>query len=399
MNHFLRFLIGRGAFSLVESVLSVAIGWHLYQITKDPFALALVGLFQIIPVYGLFLISGWVIDHVSRKKILVCGSIIQTLNLFVIALIMNADTFSKWHLFLLLSVSGAVKAFMSPALQAVMVNIVPKEQLNRAIALNGTVWNLATTIGPFLAGILIAIIAKDVYWLLVFCSVLTSVSFLMLPEIKVKAASSASRSVHGLLEGIQFLKQNPTVFGCLFIDLMIVLLGSTVALLPVYAADILKVGAEGLGLLRAMPAVGAVLIGLYVSKYKQEFKRTGATLFYALTVFALSIVIFAISDNIWLSAMALFLYGASDMFSVVIRGAVVQHATPDHLRGRVSSVNSIFIASSNQLGDFRAGSVASIAGTANAALMGGISAVLVVVGSAWYFKELRALKSADLAEN
>ncbi|MCU4677010.1 MFS transporter [Catenovulum sp. 2E275] len=391
-NDFLRFLVGRALFSLIESTLLVAVGWHLYQLTGDPFDLALVGLFQVTPVLALFLVTGWVVDHVSRKKILVAGALCQCVILFGIALVMNADEFSKWHLLLLLSASGAVKAFMSPAIQAALVNIVSSEKLNQAIAISSTVWNLATTVGPFIAGLLVASMAFDTYWLLVGASLFTLLSFTLLPAIK--ASNQVARSWAVVLGGFHFLKHNPSVFGCLLLDLLMVMLGSVVALLPVYAADILNVGAEGLGLMRAMPAVGAVLTGIYLSKYKQDFDNTGQTLFIALFIFALSILFFALADSLWLASVALFIYGASDMFSVVIRGAVVQHNTPDELRGRVSAVNSIFIASSNQLGDFRAGSAAAAFGAVNAALYGGVSALLVAAAGAWYFKDLRRLKSS-----
>ncbi|WP_026052749.1 MFS transporter [Gayadomonas joobiniege] len=396
-SSFYRFLAGRALFSLVESVLLVAVGWHLYQQTGDPFDLALVGLFQITPVLALFLVTGWVVDHVSRKKILVYGAAMQSCILLAIAFVMNAASFDKWQLLLLLSAAGAVKAFMSPTIQAALVNIVESKRLNKAIAISSTVWNLATTLGPFIAGILVAWIAYDTYWLLVVGSLLTLISFISLPAIP--ASNKVARSWAVMLGGFTFLRRNPIVFGCLLLDLLMVLLGSVVALLPIYAADILKVGAEGLGLLRAMPAVGAVVIGVYLARYKSDFAHTGYTLFIALVVFAMSILMFSFATTLWLAAVSLFIYGASDMFSVVIRGAVVQHHTPDELRGRVSAVNSIFIASSNQLGDFRAGSVAAAGGAVNAAIWGGISALLVAVWGAYYFKDLRKLKSSQTANH
>lgn len=396
INDFYYFLLGRALFSLVESILLVAIGWHLYQQTGDPFDLALVGLFQITPVLALFLVTGWVVDHVSRKKILVYGACLQTCVLVAIAWVMMAAEFNKWQLFVLLSGSGAIKAFMSPTLQATLVNIVPTDQLNRAIAMISTVWNLATTAGPFIAGVMIAKLQFNTYWWLVVGSLFTFASFACLP--KIAASNQVSRSWAVVLGGFTFLRHNPIVMGCLLLDLLMVLLGSVVALLPVYAADILKVGAEGLGLLRAMPAIGAVLCGIYLSKYKQDFARTGTTLFVALFIFALSIIVFSFATSLIMAAIALFVYGASDMFSVVIRGSVVQHHTPDALRGRVSSVNSIFIASSNQLGDFRAGSSAAAFGASNAALYGGLSALLVAAAGALYFKDLRNLRASKKPE-
>ncbi len=391
-NAFIRFLVGRATFSLIDSVMSVAVAWHLYQATKDPFDLALVGLFQITPVLALFLVTGWVVDHVSRKKILIAGAVIQFIVVISVAMQMQSPDFNKWHLLLCISLYGVGKAFMSPALQAALPNIVSASHLSKALALTSTAWNIALTVGPFAAGLLLAWVDRNIYWYLLGISLITLFSFTHLPPISVSNRTQDGRK--DLLGGVRFLKANPIVLGSLSLDLLIMLLGSVIALLPVYAADVLHVGSSGLGLLRAMPATGAVLIGLYLSRYKSEFAHIGRTLFIAFGVFAASVLVFSLSNVLWLSAAALFVYGAADMFSVVIRGAVVQHNTPDALRGRVSALNSIFIACSNQLGDFRAGSIAAALGPVGAAFTGGICAAIVAAGGAWWFADLRKLKSA-----
>ncbi|GGF57623.1 MFS transporter [Alteromonas lipolytica] len=384
------FLFGRGIFSAIESIMAVAFAWHLYERTGDPFDLALVGLFQIVPVYLLFPITGWVVDHISRSKILLAGATMQLLVLSGFALLMMTADFNKWLLLSLISIHGCSKAFMSPALQATLPNLVPPHHLNQAVAITSTVWNIALTVGPFVAGILIALLDRNIYWLLVSGAAITLLCFYQIPAIGAANTGTGKRDLMG---GLRFVKQNNIVLGSLSLDLFIVLLGSVVALLPVYAADILKVGPEGLGLLRAMPAAGAVLMGIYLSKFKTEFQQTGSTLFISLSVFSLSVIVFALSETMWLAATALFVYGASDMISVVIRGAAVQLNTPDELRGRVSAANSIFIASSNQLGDFRAGAVAAAIGPVAATLLGGGCALAITLGGAIWFKELRQLKS------
>lgn len=383
------FLCGRGTFSAIESIMAVAIAWHLYERTGNPFDLALVGLFQIAPVYLLFPVTGWAVDHISRSKILIAGTVMQFLVALGIALLMLDADFTKWWLLLLLSLHGCGKAFMSPALQATLPNLVKPHQLNQAVAITSTVWNIALTIGPFIAGVLIALLDRNIYWLMVAAAILTLICFIQIPAM---GAANTGKGKRDLLGGLRFLKHNQIVLGSLALDLAIVLLGSVVALLPVYAADILKIGPQGLGFLRAMPAAGAVLMGIYLSRYKTEFDNTGTTLFVSLMIFALSIIIFALSESVWLTATCLFIYGASDMVSVVIRGAVVQLNTPDQLRGRVSAANSIFIASSNQLGDFRAGSMAAAVGPVQATLIGGLCALGIVVGGAYWFKDLRTLK-------
>lgn len=391
-SRFVWFLCGRGIFSAIESIMAVAFAWHLYERTGDPFDLALVGLFQIVPVYVLFPITGWVVDHVSRSKILLAGATMQLAVLTGFALLMMTPEFNKWFLLALISLHGCGKAFMSPALQATLPNLVPSHQLNQAVAITSTVWNIALTVGPFVAGILIALLDRNIYWLLVAAAIATLTCFYQIPTM---GPANTAKGKRDLLGGLRFVKQNQIVLGSLSLDLFIVLLGSVVALLPVYAADILKVGPEGLGLLRAMPAAGAVLMGIYLSKFKTEFQNTGTTLFLALGVFALSIIVFALSETMWLAATALFVYGASDMISVVIRSAAVQLNTPDALRGRVSAANSIFIASSNQLGDFRAGAVAAAVGPVTATFVGGVCALAIAAGGAVWFKELRTLKSLE----
>lgn len=369
--------------------MAVAFAWHLYQRTGDPFDLALVGLFQIVPVYLLFPLTGWAVDHLSRTKILIAGASMQLAVLTGFALLMMTTDFNKWYLLALLSLHGCGKAFMSPALQATLPNLVPPHQLNQAVAITSTVWNIALTVGPFVAGLLIALLDRNIYWLLVIAALATLTCFYQIPTM---GPANTVKGKRDLLGGLRFLKQNQIVLGSLSLDLFIVLLGSVVALLPVYAADILKVGPQGLGLLRAMPAAGAVLMGIYLSKFKTEFEHTGTTLFVSMGVFALSIITFALSETMWIAASALFVYGASDMISVVIRGAVVQLNTPDQLRGRVSAANSIFIASSNQLGDFRAGAVAAAVGPVAATLIGGTCAMCVAAGGAYWFNDLRRLK-------
>ncbi len=394
---FYAFLTGRGLFSVIDSILGTAVGWHLYQATKDPFDLALVGLFQIVPVYVFFILTGWVADHMSRKKVLQTGAVCWLGIILCIAFEMHDGNFNKWVLLSLLMALGTVKAFISPSMQAIVPNLVPPDRLGAAIAITSTVWNLALTAGPFVAGLLIALMDFKVYWTVCVICFVISICFLFLPPIG-PANTGGQRSKKALWEGVHFMQRNPIVLGSLSLDLLIVLGGSIVALLPVYAADILHTGPQGLGMLRAMPAIGAVLIGIYLSKFKTDFRHAGYTLFTALFVFACSVLVFSQTTSILIACACLFIYGASDMFSVVIRGSVIQHNTPDALRGRVGALNAIFIASSNQLGDFRAGTVAAAAGPAGAALIGAITAFGVVGWGIWQFPSLRKLTSTDMKE-
>lgn len=383
-------LLGRIATTLIGSTMAISIGWHLYQATGDAFDLALIGLFQITPVLGLSLFAGWVADHFSRRKILLFSALLQVAVLLTVAIIMAQPELNKWYLYITLAFLGVGRAFFAPAIQSMLPNIVPEEHLNRAVALISSAWNMALTVGPFIAGLLLASLDRDLYWLLLVLGFFTMTGFWFLPEIKIE--SKRDISWHDLLGGVVYLKQNNAVLGAMAIDLMIVLAGSVMAILPVFVKDVLHEGPETLGLLRAMPAIGATTVGLILTRNKRSIQRNGRLLFIALTIFASSIILFALSQNLWIACVALLIYGGSDMISVVIRSSVVQILTPDNLRGRVSALNSLFIASSNELGDFRSGSVTALLGPVGCALLGGVMAFGVVAFSAVAFKPLRELK-------
>lgn len=383
-------LLGRVCTTLTNSILAVAIGWHLYEATGNAFDLALVGVFQVSPILALFLITGWVADHFSRRNVLICAAFLQIAVAVAVATIMTVPEFNKWHLYIALFFSGVSRAFFSPAIQSALVNIVSPQSLSKAIAVNSVTWNAALIIGPFLAGVLVTLVDRQLYWGLVLLSIITILGFSLLPALKI--TNKKSLNMDDLLGGIRYLKANNNVLGCLLLDLLIVMFGSVMAILPMFVSDVLQKGPETLGLLRAMPALGATLIGLYLTKFHNEFEQTGKVLFRALTVFALSILLFSVARETWLAAAALFIYGGSDMYSVVIRSAVVQLLTPDNLRGRVSALNGIFIASSNELGDFRAGSAAAVFGPIYGVMLGGVMALTVALAGAMYFKSLRELK-------
>ena len=392
---FIRFLVARICLSLASTVLSVTIGWHLYQATGDPFDLALVGLMQILPIMLLFIASGWVVDHYSRKHVLVLCAGLECLVFAGLSWSMQGGEVDRAAVFALLFLHGCARAFIGPALQAILPNIVSREHLAQAVALTTTAWTSAMTAGPFLAGLLIAALDFGTYWLLAGLALLAMIFLLQLPQLVV--AKPSGRGVRQLLDGVRFVFANPIVLPSITLDLLIVLLGSVLALLPVYAVDVLQVGPEALGLLRAMPALGSVVAGALLARLP-TMRRAGLCLFAALLVFSTSITVFALSTYLWLSLAALFLYGASDMVSVNVRSTLIQLATPDALRGRVSAVNSLFIASSNDLGDFRAGAVAATIGTVPAVLAGAGMAYLITLAGYLSCRKLRALDRLEDAE-
>ena len=391
---FFAFLTARAAVSLVTAMLTIAIGWHLYQNSGDPFDLALVGLMQIIPIFLFFFMTGWATDSLPRKALLIICTITEAVILIGITMAMLVDELNLTVIFALLFAHGGVKAFYTPAQQAIIPNIVPPAMLSRAIALNSTIGKVFATAGPLLAGVLITVI--DVYTYLVAAGLMgvSTIAYLFLP--KLTRLKPVGRSLDMVLGGVAYVRSNSIVLGAIALDLFIVLMGSVVTLLPVYAADILNVGPESLGVLRGMPALGGVVVGFGLAALP-PMRRSGLCLFAALLVFAASILVFAVSTIFWVSLLALFVYGAADMISVNIRMTLIQLATPDHLRGRVSAVNAIFISSSNEMGDVRAGSAAALLGPVTTVFVGGLAALSVAIGGWYVFPKLRHLdRLADL---
>ncbi len=394
---FLLFLSARALVSLAATMLSVAIGWHLYQITGNPFDLALVGLVQVTPAILLFIVTGMVVDHFPRKNILVISIALETLIIVSLAIVMRAENIDKFLIFALLFCHGAVSALYRPALAAILPNLVPEDYLQRAIAVSTTVWNIASTSGPFIAGFLLAWLDLKVYWVMAALMLVSCLFFAGLP--KLSHLKPTGRGMDQLLGGIRFIKASPLVLGSISLDLFIVLFGSVMALLPIYATDILNVGPEALGLMRGMPALGAAAVGVAMARLP-ELRSSGLTLFAALVIFSFSILIFAFSTVLWLSLIALVLYGASDMISVNVRSTLIQLATPENLRGRVNAVNSLFISASNQVGDFRAGSVAALLSPVATVALGGLCALGIAVGGYMLFPSIRKLdRLSDASAN
>ncbi len=386
--HFFFFLAANSINYLVIAMLSVSLGWHIYQTTGNAFHLALVGLMQVLPVFLLFFATGWIVDSFTRKKILMTCAIIDAAILFGITGLMHADTLNLFALFGLIFAHGSVMAVYFPASQAIIPNIVSQSQITRAIALSSTINNIAQTGGPLVAGLLLALIDVQIYGFLTGLMMVSCACFLLIP--KLPRIKPAPRSLETILGGFRFVRTNSIVLGAIALDLFIVMLGSVVTLLPIYAADILMVGPEQLGILRGMPAFGAVFTGMILASLP-EMRGCGWKLFTALVVFGGAILVFGLSTSFWLSAAALFVYGASDMVSVNIRLSLIQVATPDALRGRVSAVNGLFISSSNELGDVRAGSAAALFGPVATAVVGGLMAIGVGVIGAMIFQKLRRL--------
>jgi MFS family permease len=388
---FLRFWAGRVAGTMGNQMVMVAVGWQMYDLTHSAWNLGLVGLFQFVPALALALVSGHVADHYDRRHIV---SMSMTLQLAA-ALLLLLATHERWITRdLILGVSlllGVARSFQMTAQQALTPLLVPPAILARAMAFSSSGNQAAIIGGPALGGFLYAAGASVVY---VVCAMLFVVGASLVWSVRYehKPAPRAPVTMDTLLAGVRFIRAKPVVLGAISLDLFAVLLGGATALLPIFARDILHVGPEGLGLLRGAPACGALLMSLVLARWTIR-SRAGAILFSCVAVFGVTTLVFGVSHWFWLSMAALFVNGAVDMVSVVVRQTLVQLDTPDEMRGRVSAVNSIFIGASNQLGEFESGATAALFGPIGSVVAGGVG-TLVVVGL-WmrWFPELRHRKS------
>ena len=370
-KNFLFFIMGRFCNVIGVQILTVAIGWHVYQLTHDPLDLGYIGLAQFLPALGFFLVAGYVSDKYDRRMILVLCNLG---HLIVVGVLM----FVLWNQYggvpVILSIlifHGTARAFFHTASQAILPNIVSSEIFPKAVAYSSSANKAAQLIGPALGGALIAWAGDWTYYVTLLMFGIAGLSAGLM-SIRLKVESVHKLTMKTLLGGFSYILDNKVVLGAISIDLMAVLLGGVMGLLPIYASDILNVGPDGLGLMRAMPGVGALVMGLCLTQVN-GLRFVGPCLFMSLAIFGLSIVVFSLSEIFLLSLVALVIYGASDMVSVYIRLTLVQLATPDHMRGRVSAVNSVSINASNELGDFRAGLGAAVLGTVPAVLLGGIA--------------------------
>jgi len=391
-RNFVLYLMLRVCLSLSVTSLAVAVGWHIYEATGDALDLAYIGLTQIVPIWALFLISGWVVDNVPRRRVLQVTITTQMSIYFFLAWSLKDGVDSVGIIYVLLLLNSCARAFVGPAIQSILPGIVPKNQVSHAVSVSSTVWTTAMTAGPFVAGYLLAWFDVAIYWIIASMMILAFVAITLIDEPKV--TKSIKREWRDLVLGIDFVWRNPYVFPSMAVDLFAIMTGSVMVLLPIYAMDILQVGPEGLGYMRAMPALGSVVAGLVISKWGSG-PHAGNSLFIALAVFTLSILVFGLSEIYWLSLAALFIYGASDMISVILRTSIIHLATPDALRGRVNAVNSLFIASSNELGDLRGGAAAAWLGVVPAVITGAACTGLVGLIAWWRSKDLRALKRTE----
>jgi MFS family permease len=377
--------------TMAYQMLAVAIGWQVYDLTGSAMALGLVGLFQFIPQLLLTLIVGHFADQYDRRTIVIVTRLIQCGLVSVFALGNWFGWINLPVILLCTALLGAAKSFESPAQQALLPALVDTNWLPRALAFNSSFRETAVIVGPAMGGLLYALQADLVYWTCAVFFLLSSVTLSALPKA-TKKVQRQPITWDTALAGIRFIRQKPVLLGAISLDLFSVLLGGATALLPIFAKDILHTGPWGLGLLRAAPSVGAIVMSLLLARYTIQ-RHAGSIMFGAVAMFGISTLIFGLSQSFGVSLLALVILGASDMVSVVIRSSLIQLETPDAMRGRVSAVNSIFIGASNQLGEFESGITAAWLGAVPAVLLGGVG-TLVVVGVWIYCFPLLAKRQA-----
>lgn len=374
---YVAFWCARTASSFGFQMLSVAVGWQIYAITGRAFDLGLIGLVQFFPSVLLALPAGHLADQFDRRRIVLIGQIVEWIAIVLLTVLTLLHAIDERGILLLIFIISTAKAFESPSMQSMVPALVPPALLPRAMAVNGSAMQAAMIMGPALGGLLYVAGAGVVY---AAAAVLYLVSTVMVSCLRYEHAPPKREpaTLKTLFAGVHFIRERKDVLGVISLDLFAVLLGGATALLPIFAHDILHTGPWGLGLLRAAPAVGALLMSLWLARHSME-RRVGAIMFASVAGFGVATLVFALSKLLWLSLLALFALGAFDMVSMVIRGSLVQLDTPDAMRGRVSAVNAIFINTSNQLGEFESGMVAAWLGAIGATVVGGIG-TLVVVG-------------------
>jgi MFS family permease len=376
---------------------SVAVGWTLYEQSREPLTLGIAGLVQFVPMLLLTLPAGDWCDRLSPRRVLIVGLALQGLcaSAFLGLALLPAPHI--WPFYLVLLALGAARACAEPAEQALLPFLVPPDRLPRAIALSSSAWQVAVIAGPALGGLAYALGAGLSYALCATAFLIATLGAMTLGAMTlggpspVFATATIRERIAGVVEGIAFVRSQQIVLGAISLDLVAVLLGGATALLPIYASDILQVGPIGLGLLRSAPAAGACLVALVQARHPPT-RQVGRQLFAAVAVFGIGTLVFALSTSFMLSLAALFVLGASDIVSVNIRSSLIQLATPDALRGRVSAVNMLFVGASSELGAFESGLTAALFGTVPAVALGGIGTLLVV---ALWMRLFPALRRAD----
>ena len=379
--------------SFAVQIMAVSIAWQIYDITGNAFLLGLVGLSLFLPALVLILVTGLTADRFNRRAIMAVCLTLELGCAIGFLLFVEAEAHEVWPIFGILVLLGTARAFWNPAVQSLAPNLVPPEALANAITTNMSAWQFSAIAGPAAGGLLYGVgpaVAFGTAAVLLVCAI----GVVLLIPRPAQRRSSQATSLETVLAGFRYIFSNRVVLGAISLDMFAVLMGGAVALLPIYAKDILHAGPTELGLLRAAPGVGAIVMALVLMRFPVR-DHAGKLLFVFVALFGTFTVLFGLSTTAWLSIVALVLVGASDMVSVTIRETIMQLWTPEEVRGRVNAVNSVFIGASNELGEFRAGTVAALIGPVPAVVIGGVGAVAVAGIWSVLFPQLRDQRRLD----
>ena len=390
---FMVFWVSRLFATFAAQIVSVAIGWQIYDLTRDPFDLGLVGLVQFAPALLLVLVTGTVSDRFNRRRIVAICQFVEAACALAFLVSTVTGTISPARIFAILVVFGIARAFMNPAAQSLIPNLVVERDLSSAIALSSSSWQIATIVGPVIGGLLYGVSAAAPYASAFVLFAVAGAMVLAVPRPPQKTVPEPA-TWSTVIAGFRYVWQEKIVLGAISLDLFAVLLGGAVALLPAYARDILDTGPWGLGLLRSAPGMGAIVVALYLA-VRPVRDHAGVIMFVTVGLFGAFNLVFGLSTAVWLSVLALALAGAADMISVYIRETLIQLWTPDAVRGRVNAVNAVFVGASNELGEFRAGTVAALIGVVPAVVIGGVGTLAVAGIWAWAFPMLRRIRRLD----
>jgi MFS family permease len=401
VRDFRLFIMARLFITLAVTIQAVVVGWQVYQMTKDPLSLGLIGLAEAIPAIGVSLYAGHLADVIERKKIiLICVVTLALCSISLFFFTLDAGAFFLQYgavaIYAVIFISGIARGFLSPANFSFMPQLISRELYQNAITWNSTIWEGAALGGPMIGGLIIKVYGiTAAYGVDAALTIAALLCYFLIPNRPLPPASDEHQEIWKKIKtGIRFVFSNQIILGAITLDLFAVLFGGAVALLPIFASEILRVGESGFGLLRSAPSIGAILMAFYVTHYPIR-KNMGKKLLWCVAGFGLCMIGFGLSTSFWLSMTLLVLSGAFDCVSVIARSTLIHTLTPENMKGRVSAVNSIFVGSSNEIGAFESGVAARLLGTVRSVILGGVMTLAVVSVTAWRAVKLRRLNNLD----